>query len=242
MKIPDHDSRDPSAKPMMNLTDPTRCMLCGGPHQQTPEHLACPECEALPETAGSWEAEQAAERARAREVIWREKVPKEYRNTDPAKLLPRAAELLPRVGNWDFRTGKGLTLIGPTGHGKTRLAVRAMRAAFDAGARVQILRAAEMRMELWASFSAASALVKRASAPDVLLFDDIGQGATTEQIDEVTLAILEARTSEGRPTLTTTQFTDARLIQRFQRVETGEAVVRRIGLQFATILNLTPKP
>lgn len=227
----------------MNLTDPTRCMLCSKPHQQTEEHPTCPECEALPEIdTDAAEDYRARERAEARERLWREKVPKEYRNTDPALLLPRAAELFPRVGNWDFKTGKGLTLIGPTGHGKTRLAVRAMRAAFDTGASVAILRAAEVRMKLWESFAGASKLVAQATKPHVLLFDDLGQGATSEQIDEVTLAILEARTADGKPTLTTTQFSDVRLIQRFHRVETGEAIVRRCGLQFATILNLTPKP
>lgn len=227
----------------MNLTDPTRCMLCSKPHDQTVEHPTCPECEALPEIeSDGWQAHKAAAAAAARATLWQGKVPKEYRNTDPAKLLPEARALFPRVGNWDFSKGVGLTVIGSTGAGKTRLAVRAMHAAFEAGASVQILRAAEVRMELWQSFAAAGKLVARASKPDVLLFDDLGQGAKSEQIDEVTLAILEARTSEGRPTLTTTQFTDARLIDRFFRQETGEAIVRRVGKQFATILNLQPKP
>lgn len=227
----------------MNLTDPTRCMLCSKPHLQTEEHPTCPECEALPEIDTSADEERRnRERSEARERLWQTKVPREYRNTELAKLPTRAAELFPRVGNWDFATGKGLTLIGPTGHGKTRLAVRAMKSAFDRGARVEILRCAEVRMELWESFAAASKLVARASKPDVLLLDDLGQGAKSEQIDEVTLAILEARTAEGRPTLTTTQFNDTRLIERFYRPETGEAIVRRVGQQFATILNLTPKP
>lgn len=228
----------------MNLTNPKGCLLCGKPHVQSHEHPTCPECEALPEIPeeDQWQAAKAAERAEIRRGIWREKVPKEYRNTDPERLPAAAAGFFQRLGNWDFSKGKGLTIIGPTGQGKTRLAVRAMHAAFDRGASVAILRAAEVRMELWQSFAAAGKLVARASKPDVLLFDDLGQGAKSEQIDEVTLAILEARTSEGRPTLTTTQFTDARLIDRFFRQETGEAIVRRVGLQFATILNLTPKP
>lgn len=227
----------------MNLTDPTRCMLCMKPHAQTPEHPACPECEALPETpeGEGWQAQKDSQRAAARLALWCEKVPKEYRKTDAALLLPRAAELYPRLGNWNFRAGKGVTLIGPTGAGKTRLAVRAMQAAFDSGASVSILRAAEMRIELWKNFAAADKLLARASKPDVLLLDDLGQGAKSEQIDEVTLAILEARTADCRPTLTTTQFTDSRLIERFFRQETGEAIVRRVGQQYATILNLQPK-
>lgn len=219
---------------------PAYCLTCEAMLVGT-ELMICDECiETAPDEPGDSMDYVAEAKRKAFAKIWREKVPVEYRNTEAAKLNAKAREIFPELASWKYGNGHGLTFIGPTGEGKTRLAVEAMRAAFDAGARCEILRAANLRMQLWESYEAAGKIVARATKPDVLIFDDIGQGAKSEQIDEVTLAILEQRTADRKPTLTTTQFGSKRLVERFHRAETGEAILRRVGQQFATIYNLNP--
>lgn len=214
------------------------CLACRKPHPRSEDAPYCPECEAN-------QADEAADEPTPEEVKraerlerFAEKVDVEYRET-VLELLPAAARrAVPTMEAFDFKAGKGITITGDTGQGKTRLAAMALRAAALQGASVAVLRCAEMRMRLWGSFQGAAEEVRQATRPTVLLLDDIGQGAKTEQIDEVMLAILEQRTAKRLPTITTSQWPASELVGRFYRPETGQAICRRIGKQFAEIITL----
>lgn len=222
-----------------------RCCLCEAPTTGDEGLQICSACEALPESTPESEKAEAmrlaSEAEKRRRARWVALIDDNYLDPDPAKLPELAAKFFPRVGLWDYKTGTGITLVGHTGAGKTRLAIRALEAAHMAGASCRVMKCARMRMRLWESFKAASEVLAEALKPDVLLLDDLGQGATSEQIDEVTLAIIEDRGAANKPTLVTTQFTERRLVARFARAETGEAIARRVGREFATQINLQPK-
>jgi DNA replication protein DnaC len=114
----------------------------------------------------------------------------------------------------------------------------ALRRAFELDARCAVLPAPEIRITLWQSFESASKVLEKAAKPTVLLIDDLGQGAKSEQADEVLLAILERRVASGKPCIVTTQYSPERIIGRFFSHEIGEAIVRRIGFAFATSVGL----
>jgi hypothetical protein len=215
------------------------CLSCGRPHTRTIAQPLCPACEVNAATERAKATGEAAREAlRKLEGRWAALCPILYRQTDRTKLPADAQHALPSIDGWHPKSGRGWTFHGPTGAGKTRLAYLALRRAFDLEARCDILPAPEIRIKLWQSFESANKVLEKAVKPTVLLIDDLGQGAKSEQADEVLLAILERRVASGKPCIVTTQYSPERIIGRFFSHEIGEAIVRRIGNSFATSVGL----
>lgn len=222
-----------------------RCLICGEPVSREAMISLCQSCDEDPREdslvvgKGFLHDRELAEderREKRIEARWATICESQYRATVKEKLPNKAQELYDRIQNYNWRTRRGITLSGDSGAGKTRLAFLALKASFHRGARVQVLRAAEMRMKIGADWGAAEALQKSLLRVDVLLFDDVGQGAKMEQLDEISLAILEQRNRKEQPTLITTQWNSETIVERFARHETGVAFARRMGREYATQL------
>jgi DNA replication protein DnaC len=163
---------------------------------------------------------------------WEKTVPAEAVETIPARL-PDLAK-----ARWnearEYKGDRGFTIVGATGTGKSRVAARMLLAASERGASICWLSCAEIRTRMLATIDGASRIFNQATGSRVLVLDDIGHGLGMEQADALLLSIVTYRANHKRPTITTTQFSAAALISRFASQETGEAVVRRIGQQYAT--------
>lgn len=217
------------------------CLICRKPEQIEGLLPICAKCESQePEENRPWEAEHERRQDEQREARnqrrWEAICPPEFRNSIRSKLPEKASELFDDVQKYNWRGRRGMTFCGPSGRGKSRIAFMALKASFERGARVKVIYSAEMRIALGSSWGAAERILNAACAVNVLLFDDIGQGAKLEQLDELTLAILDKRTREGKPTIATTQWSPEKIAERFARPETGAAIARRLGKDYSATI------
>lgn len=216
------------------------CALCGKPTGKESDLLAvCDSCfQDAPDSREEENGDEAA--ARRAESRWRRFVPQEYGETQREKLpSDLARKRFDQMKRFDWRKKKGIYLFGDSGAGKTRLAYEALKTAFFKGASVNSIFAGEIRARLLADWGAAEKILQETRRPDVLLFDDLGQGAKMGQLDEIQLTILENRSKAQKVTLITSNFSQVELPKRFQNVRTGEAIARRAGKDYSIILGLS---
>ena len=140
-----------------------------------------------------------------------------------------------------FAEGRGLTIVGEPGSGKTRLAVllAAAAATFDS-VWPKFLSAGQLRSAAFASFEAADQLLKTYGKGKLLIIDDLGKGAPSNQADELLFQLLENRGNGMRSTIITTQYSQKLLTARFNDEQTAKGVLRRIGPDFNRAIALKP--
>ena len=212
--------------------DPTRCIYCGDPAD-----MVCDDCEARAQRNNAEIAERLATEAEATRLAqFADKVPEDYLGTDPARLPRWSGEI---VNAWNPTDRYGVTLVGPANAGKTRTAVLLLQKAFLRKLPVRFEHAGNLRRfinRMAREGDDHKAIAELAEAP-ILVIDDIGNQAWTETSEEFYLALLEARTNKRRPTICTTQYPADELIGKASNRRMGTAIARRIGPDYAWIVN-----
>src|SRR5215469_3486110 len=168
--------------------------------------------------------------ARAEIVIERARVPKRYEHCDfesyatdladgktwtaqhehalkQAKLLTQAfVRAYPG-------TEKGLLLMGPSGVGKTHLAVAALKELIRRGHQGLFCDYRELLKEIQASYNPASqstemAILEPVRTAEVLVLDDLGASKPSDWVRDIVGIVLNARYNEKRTTIITTNYID----------------------------------
>lgn len=148
-------------------------------------------------------------------------IPRRYRDAsfDRPPVTDMSPTAVAQVRRWVRRVdanldeGRGLWLQGPTGTGKTTLAMLCSRAALDAGRTVAIYSVPRLLAEIRTTFDDGSArsyteLVERLVEVDLLHLDDVGAEKTSEWVLEQLYALVNARYEEQRAIILTTNLVD----------------------------------
>lgn len=143
-------------------------------------------------------------------------IPKRYR--DVSFERPPVTEIEPRITVVQTRSfadridgqldaGRGLWFMGPTGTGKTTLAMLVSKAALKAGRSVAIYSLPRLLNEIRDTHRAERShvdLLDRLSAVDFLHIDDVGAERTTDWVLEELYSIVNARYEDERSIVITT--------------------------------------
>ncbi len=209
------------------------CIFCGDPTTE----MVCPECDAKNTAAN--EAKQAQDmnaRHRERERAFQDKIGN-YADTEMVRLPETAARRA--AAEYVIGSGAGLTISGPGDTGKTRSAVWVAMKEVAAGRWAEFRQCGELRQEVVQH--AKNGEWGRGIGPlmrcDLLVLDDFGNHEFTRTAEEFFLAMLERRTNTGKRTFVTTQYTAEQLRKLFTTEQMADAVLRRIGKGFATMVN-----
>lgn len=204
----------------------TRCGRCGGDGQVWWEDDRgyefcgdCPQCRPLVKVVSHLKAAR---------------IPSMY-TMDP--ILPRSEEQSIVLGwcakwvNSYHQKGKGFTLCGPKGVGKTQIAVTVLRKLIErlAGKSFLFLQARELLSEAQYAISARDemlSMVRRACMVDVLVLDEM-KVCRTEWQSEVIEEILTRRYQANQTTIGTTNLEEHEL--HTMMAEAGERVASRMA-------------
>jgi DNA replication protein DnaC len=175
-------------------------------------------------------AERAEESKRA--TAWYvQRYPDAPTDTTLELLPPRARALLPKLIDWQPGP-RGIVMFGPSGQAKTRLMHMLLRRlVLEGGVRALCYRAPKLGRMIEDSFVSDfghSTLIRELSTVPVLAIDDLGKERLTMRVESDLFDVFESRTMRGLPLIITSNHVGDRLIKRFNDVETGEAIVRRI--------------
>lgn len=157
----------------------------------------------------------AAQRALAERFIRESRIPKALHRCDfdnwdvstPERLALRdAASTYVREFKPCYR---GATFYGPTGCGKTHLAVAILRGVAARGFSVRFANAPEMLAEVRASWRDDSErsefqIIEDLTEADLLVLDDLGAEKLTDRAVETLYLIFNRRSQDGRATIVTT--------------------------------------
>ena len=117
------------------------------------------------------------------------------------------------VKNWvlnmeeNLKTGKGLILSGPTGCGKTHLAVAAARACIQNGHTAVFWSVADNLERMMPGHGEEweyAVLMEKANRAQVLILDDLGVEKTSEWTQKQLTVIIDRRYREKKPIIATT--------------------------------------
>jgi DNA replication protein DnaC len=146
-------------------------------------------------------------------------IPRRYR--DASFDRPPVTEIEPHVVSATRRfaqnvegkldKGLGLWFMGPVGTGKTTLAMLVSKAALQAGRTVAIYSLPRLLNEIRDNFGTENshvALLDRLTAVDLLHIDDVGAERTNEWVLEELYSIVDARYSEQKSVVITTNILD----------------------------------
>jgi len=164
---------------------------------------------------------------RATRVLERARVPKRYEHCDfesystdvgvtaqHAQSL-KQAKLVTQGFVRDYPGGseKGLLLMGPSGVGKTHLAVAALKELIRRGHQGLFCDYRELLKEIQASYNPASqstemAILEPVRTSEVLVLDDLGASKPSDWVRDIVGIVLNARYNEKRTTIITTNYID----------------------------------
>ncbi|MHB1570582.1 MAG: ATP-binding protein [Solirubrobacteraceae bacterium] len=157
----------------------------------------------------------ARRRARSLSAV----IPRRYRDVSfdrppVTEIEPRiVAEVRRFVARIDdhLDDGHGLWFLGPTGTGKTTLAMLVSKAAYDAGRSVAIYSLPRLLNEIRDMHRAERShieLLDRLTRVDLLHIDDVGAERTTDWVLEELYSIVNARYEDRRSIVITTNILD----------------------------------
>ena len=108
---------------------------------------------------------------------------------------------------------KGLLLIGPSGVGKTHLAVAALKELIQRGHNGLFCDYRELLKEIQGSYNPASEstemkILEPVRTAEVLVIDDLGASKPSDWVRDIVGIVLNARYNENRTTIITTNYLD----------------------------------
>ena len=174
-----------------------------------------------------------------REEAWLSLCPPLYRDTDPARLPARLADIVEHYNPGE----RGLGIIGKPGAGKTRAAYLALRKHHDAGRSVLAISAVSISRLSADQFARnddtaedARKTLQDARTRSALLIDDLGKGRLTDRAEMELYDLLEHRTSHLLPTIWTAN-TDSHSLGSMLSEDRGAAIIRRLS-EFGDIVRV----
>jgi DNA replication protein DnaC len=189
---------------------------------------------------------QAREKARLeeREKAWAKLCPQEYRlttETDGKTEIARLELLVPNLKEilaWRFGSRGLIIRSRASGRGKTRSAWRLLRKLWldertitfhSAGSFQRRVQDAAQGYQLEPWF-------KQLATVDILYIDDLGKGHWTQLTEAFWFDLVEARTSNCRPMIVTTNYKGDELEEK-SRGDTAEFTIRRLR-EFCDVISL----
>jgi DNA replication protein DnaC len=168
---------------------------------------------------------------RAEKVMDRARIPKRYEHcdfesyvtdlTDGKTWLPQHAHSLKQaklftqgfVREYPGSSEKGLLFMGPSGVGKTHLAVAALKELIHRGHAGLFCDYRELLKEIQASYNPASEstemkILEPIRTVEVLVLDDLGASKPSDWVRDIVGIVLNARYNENRTTIITTNYLD----------------------------------
>lgn len=206
------------------------CVYCGDPTDE----LVCDHCDSRirREREAAEQREREQHEAQRESWFWN-RMPDHYRETERSRMPQWALDL---EAAWNPQDRYGATIHAPSDHHKTRAGILLLRKAYLAGRRVEYHQTGDLRRRVnrLAREGRDADLLETLQAVDVLMLDDFGNQAWTATIEEFWLALLERRAG-NRPTIVTSQFPAADLMQQMTNSRVAMAIARRLGPQYAWI-------
>ena len=164
---------------------------------------------------------------RAARVIERARIPKRYEHCDfesystdvgssqQERLSLQQAKLSAQAFVRDYPgvSEKGLLFMGPSGVGKTHLAVAALKELIQRGHVGLFCDYRELLKEIQASYNSASestemSVLEPIRTVEVLVLDDLGASKPSDWVRDIVGIVLNARYNENRTTIITTNYLD----------------------------------
>lgn len=168
------------------------------------EQLGPRDWDAATETAEQ-AAERVARQAANRAARWRQRLPLRYTTASLDDLLGDDEQRTAgqAIRDW-LNHPQALTLLlaGPVGTGKTHAAYATGNAYVSRGRWVEAWRLHDLLADMRPDGDPRA--YDRACGCDLLLVDDLGATKVSEWADETMTALLDARTTQGRRTIFTT--------------------------------------
>lgn len=133
--------------------------------------------------------------------------------------------------------GKNLYIVGPVGAGKTHLACAVARIVAARGIKVKVASMVEMLDAIKAGFGESDPMPGYQRAR-ILMLDDLGKESPTDFALERLFALVDERNASMLPTVVTTQYRPARLIERLAKhgdEDTAVAIVSRLRQDSETV-------
>jgi len=218
---------------MITVTE-GKCYNCGKPGE-----VLCDSCEAAAQEKNAKLAEEEAKKLLARRERCWAKVCEGYEDVVPHKMPMALREL---YETWEGNKPTSMTIVGKSGAGKTSAAFCFARKAHLACKKVAYWHASNLRQAAIKASTNSQQwfedFLHSITQADLLIFDDFGQVANTESSAEHLLSILKEIRHKRVPCIVTTQYTGKRIVEGYNDPEAGQAIYRRIGKDYATIINL----
>ncbi len=164
---------------------------------------------------------------RATRVMERARIPKRYEHCDfesystdvgttqQERLSLQQAKLSAQgfVRDYPGSSEKGLLFMGPSGVGKTHLAVAALKELIQRGHAGIFCDYRELLKEIQASYNAESestemGILEPIRTVEVLVLDDLGASKPSDWVRDIVAVVLNARYNENRTTIITTNYLD----------------------------------
>ncbi len=168
---------------------------------------------------------------RASLVMDRARIPKRYEHcdfesyvtdlTDGKTWMPQHAHSLKQaklftqafVRDYPGSSEKGLLFMGPSGVGKTHLAVAALKELIHRGHAGLFCDYRELLKEIQASYNPASEstemkILEPIRTVEILVLDDLGASKPSDWVRDIVGIVLNARYNENRTTIITTNYLD----------------------------------
>jgi DNA replication protein DnaC len=164
---------------------------------------------------------------RASRVMERTKIPKRYEHCDFESYstdvgeTPQQTESLKKakmfaqafVRDYPGAAEKGLLLMGPSGVGKTHLAVAALKELIKRGHAGLFCDYRELLKEIQASYNPASestemGILEPIRTAEILVLDDLGASKPSAWVLDIIGLVLNARYNEKRVSILTTNYSD----------------------------------
>lgn len=209
------------------ITSSHPCPVCGAQMvhcSHYPYISDCPECKYSVVFSGDLEAYYSGS-GETDQVLQRcvdYGIPREY-----LAYTAETAELIAAIEN-----GHNVWVSGDVGTGKSVLAANVGRDLIARGYRVRWISAAQaIQDERTAITNGAPSRWHTYCAVPILIIDDVGKANATDYTASLLFTLAEARTSNGLPTIATSNYTGGKLIERLTNkgdTATAQAIVSRL--------------